>query len=143
VLAPDALLPETLGIARTIAANAPIVVRQAKKAIGRGLDADLRTGLAFEVEAYNRTVDTEDRHEGVRAFAEKRKPKSPAGSADSGRRISGDDHRAQEHARLVAGRAAARAMQRAALVPHHDVATLPQVGMDELRLRAVLVDLRE
>ena len=75
VLEPDALLPATLEIAKTIAANAPIGVRQAKKAITRGLDVDLRTGLAFEVEAYNRTVDTEDRHEGVRAFAEKRKPK--------------------------------------------------------------------
>jgi enoyl-CoA hydratase/carnithine racemase len=72
---PDALVPATLEIARKIAANAPIGVRQAKKAIMRGVDVDLRTGLAFEVEAYNRTVDTEDRHEGVRAFAEKRKPK--------------------------------------------------------------------
>ena len=73
VLEPDALLPAALGIARTIAANAPIGVRQAKKAIQRGMDVDLRTGLAFEVEAYNRTIDTEDRHEGVKAFAEKRK----------------------------------------------------------------------
>ena len=75
VLEPDALLPAVLETARRIAGNGPIGVRQAKKAIGRGMDVDLRTGLAFEVEAYNRTVDTEDRHEGVRAFNEKRKPK--------------------------------------------------------------------
>jgi enoyl-CoA hydratase/carnithine racemase len=75
VLEPDALLSATLDIARAIAGNGPIGVRQAKKAISRGLDVDLRTGLAFEVEAYNRTVDTEDRHEGVRAFNEKRRPK--------------------------------------------------------------------
>ena len=75
VCEPDALLEETLATAKTIAANAPIGVRQAKKSIHRGMDVDLRTGLAFEIEAYNRTVNTEDRFEGVRAFNEKRKPK--------------------------------------------------------------------
>jgi hypothetical protein len=39
------------------------------------MNADLRSGLAFEIEAYNRTVVTEDRLEGVRAFGEKRKPR--------------------------------------------------------------------
>lgn len=72
---PEDLMPAATEIARTICANAPIAVRQAKKAIHYGLNADLRTGLAFEIEAYNRTVGTEDRHEGVRAFAEKRKPR--------------------------------------------------------------------
>lgn len=75
VLAVGQLMPAVLEIAGKIAGNAPISVRQAKKAIHRGLDVDLRTGLAFEIEAYNRTVVTEDRLEGVRAFAEKRKPK--------------------------------------------------------------------
>ncbi|OGA46191.1 MAG: enoyl-CoA hydratase [Betaproteobacteria bacterium RIFCSPLOWO2_12_FULL_62_13] len=69
------LLPRTLEVARTLCANAPISVRQAKKAIHHGLDVGLRTGLAFEIEAYNRTVGTEDRLEGVRAFGEKRRPR--------------------------------------------------------------------
>ena len=34
----------------------------------------LADGLAFEIEAYNRTINTEDRREGVRAFNEKRQP---------------------------------------------------------------------
>lgn len=34
----------------------------------------LSDGLAFEIEAYNRTVQSEDRREGVRAFNEKRAP---------------------------------------------------------------------
>jgi enoyl-CoA hydratase len=68
------LMSKTLDAARRICANGPIAVRQAKKAIHNGLQADLRTGLAFEIEAYNRTVVTEDRLEGVRAFGEKRKP---------------------------------------------------------------------
>jgi enoyl-CoA hydratase len=35
---------------------------------------DLKNGLMFEIEAYNRLVGTEDRGEGIRAFNEKRKP---------------------------------------------------------------------
>jgi hypothetical protein len=30
--------------------------------------------MLFEIQAYNRPVRTEDRHEGVRGFHEKRKP---------------------------------------------------------------------
>ena len=66
---------EVLAIARTIAANAPIAVRQAKQAIHRGLQMDLNNAIAFELQAYNRMVDTDDRREGVRAFNEKRKPR--------------------------------------------------------------------
>lgn len=75
VLPADELMPYTLGIAAEIAANAPIAVRQAKQAIMRGEDMGLASGLSFEIECYNRTVTTQDRHEGVRAFNEKRAPK--------------------------------------------------------------------
>lgn len=75
LLPPAELLPQTLEMARRIASNAPIAVRQAKRAIGAGFETDLKTGLALEVEAYNRTVPTEDRREGVLAFNEKRKPR--------------------------------------------------------------------
>jgi enoyl-CoA hydratase len=68
------LMPAVLETAGAICANAPVSIRQAKKAIHYGLNGDLRTGLAFEIESYNRTVVTEDRLEGVRAFGEKRKP---------------------------------------------------------------------
>ena len=57
--------------AETIAANAPIAVRQAKLAIGRGGGMGVSDGLAMEIEAYNRTIPTEDRREGVAAFNEK------------------------------------------------------------------------
>jgi enoyl-CoA hydratase/carnithine racemase len=67
-------LPEALETAEAIAANAPLAVRQAKKSIHYGLQTDLLTGYRFEIEAYNRLVDTDDRREGVRAFNEKRKP---------------------------------------------------------------------
>lgn len=70
----EALLPAALETASRIAENAPLSVRQAKKSIHYGLQMDLRTGFRFEIEAYNRLVGTEDRHEGIASFNEKRKP---------------------------------------------------------------------
>ena len=71
---PGQLMSEVMDTAQTIARNAPLSVRQAKKSINLGMQMDLKTGLRFEVEAYNQLVATEDRVEGVRAFNEKRKP---------------------------------------------------------------------
>ena len=68
------LMPGVLEGAQRIAGNAPISVRQAKKSIHHGMQADLKTGLHFEVQAYDRLITTEDRHEGILAFNEKRKP---------------------------------------------------------------------
>ena len=68
------LLEAAMAMATRIAGNGPISVRQAKQAIHRGLQMSLADGLAFEIEAYNRLVPTEDRREGVRAFNERRKP---------------------------------------------------------------------
>jgi enoyl-CoA hydratase len=61
-------------IAETIAQNGPIAVRQAKKAVAWGSEVDLETGMRLSIEAYNITVNTEDRLEGVRAFNERRPP---------------------------------------------------------------------
>ncbi len=71
---PDQLLECTLDVAASIANNAPIAVKQAKQAIHKGMQMSLSDGLAFEIEAYNRTVPTQDRREGVMAFNEKRSP---------------------------------------------------------------------
>lgn len=68
------ILEKTLATASTIAANAPIAVRQALQSISKGIQLSLSDGLAFEIEAYNRTIHTEDRREGVMAFNEKRQP---------------------------------------------------------------------
>jgi enoyl-CoA hydratase len=68
------LLETALATALRIAGNAPIGVRQAKQAISRGLQMSIMDGLAFEIEAYNRVVPTEDRREGINAFNERRKP---------------------------------------------------------------------
>lgn len=74
VIAPEQLLSQTVESATRIAANAPLAVRQAKKSIRIGTQMDLNRGLQFAIEAYNHLVDTNDRHEGVRAFNEKRPP---------------------------------------------------------------------
>jgi enoyl-CoA hydratase/carnithine racemase len=71
---PGQVLADALVAAREIAANAPLSTRQAKKSIHYGLQTDIATAYRFEIEAYNRLVGSEDRHEGVRAFNEKRKP---------------------------------------------------------------------
>ncbi|GAJ40020.1 enoyl-CoA hydratase [Saccharococcus caldoxylosilyticus] len=68
------LMEKALEIAGQIAANAPIAVRQAKLAVNRGLDVDLATGLRLEQMAYEVTIPTKDRLEGLQAFKEKRKP---------------------------------------------------------------------
>ncbi len=68
------LMIKALEIAEKIAANAPIAVKQAKQAIHKGLQMSLMDGLSFEIEAYNRTVPTHDRKEGIASFNEKRPP---------------------------------------------------------------------
>ena len=51
-----------------------MAIQQAKIAINKGLDTDLKTGLEIESDAYAVLMPTEDRLEGLAAFREKRKP---------------------------------------------------------------------
>ena len=74
VCEPGELVADALAIARRIADNAPISIRQAKRSIHHGLSLSLHDGMLLEIEAYNRMVPTEDRREGILAFNEKRKP---------------------------------------------------------------------
>ena len=55
-----------------LAECAPRSVVMAKAAIDRGIDVGLDEGLRIERECYDVTLFTEDRNEGLRAFAEKR-----------------------------------------------------------------------
>ena len=63
-----------LAVAEQIADNAPLAVAAAKRAVDRGLDLDLDAGLALELEQYEAVLRSEDRLEGLQAFAEKRRP---------------------------------------------------------------------
>jgi enoyl-CoA hydratase/carnithine racemase len=70
----ECLLDEVLDVARRIAANAPLAIRQVKRAMTAGETVDLVTGYRIELEAYNQLIPTADREEGIRAFNEKRRP---------------------------------------------------------------------
>ena len=68
----EQLLPTAFEIAARIAEQGPLAVRAAKRAINGGLA--MANGLALEWEAYQSIIPTQDRLEGLRAFAEKRAP---------------------------------------------------------------------
>lgn len=74
VYPPDKLMPAARALALAICENAPLSVRAAKMAVVQGLDVPLAAGLLLENQLWGALRDTEDRLEGRRAFAEKRKP---------------------------------------------------------------------
>jgi enoyl-CoA hydratase/carnithine racemase len=69
------LLEEALVYAGEAARNAPVSLRQAKRAIDRGLDLPLDEALDLENRLYQACLGTKDRTEALRAFAEKRPPR--------------------------------------------------------------------
>ncbi len=66
-----------LELAAAIAANSPVGVRNAKRAMREGLDRSLAEGLDVEDECWAATAFSADRAEGVRAFTERRPPVWP------------------------------------------------------------------
>ena len=68
------LMEETKKMAKDIASKPPISVRAAKQAILRATDTTLEIGLDYERMLFYSLFATEDAHEGMRAFLEKRKP---------------------------------------------------------------------
>ncbi len=60
-------------LAGQIAANAPIAVRAAKRAIDEGLELPMDRAIAVEAAAFGSCFDTADQREGMGAFLEKRK----------------------------------------------------------------------
>lgn len=76
VTATGGALEEAVQLATAIAQNGPIAIQAAKKAANEGYYAPSReAGMAVEQAQYERVLATEDRLEGLKAFAEKRKPK--------------------------------------------------------------------
>lgn len=74
-IAPRAeLMERAREMAREIAKAAPVALAQAKTAIDAGMQADIGTGLEIEAQCYAVTIPTEDRLEGLAAFAQKRAP---------------------------------------------------------------------
>ena len=75
VMPVEELLPTAMEWAKRLAQHPPLAVRFAKRAINRGMQTDLDSGLEYERYAASMLVDSEDRIEGMRAFVEKRAPR--------------------------------------------------------------------
>jgi methylglutaconyl-CoA hydratase len=71
---PGLLMVEAMALAERIARNAPISLRQAKRAADAGFDLPLEEALALEHRLYQECLGSRDRQEALRAFAEKRSP---------------------------------------------------------------------
>lgn len=74
VAAPESLADTARSIAGRIAANAPLAVVAAKKLAQTGGELSLAAGLELEQQSFGNLRNSQDRIEGRRAFAEKRKP---------------------------------------------------------------------
>lgn len=71
----DRLLDEAMALATTIGDKAPISIALAKRRLSQAQSLDLATVLQLEADAILTCMDTEDWHEGIRAFGEKRAPR--------------------------------------------------------------------
>ncbi|MGM8366543.1 enoyl-CoA hydratase [Virgibacillus sp. W0181] len=70
----EELVDTAVNMAKIIATNGPIALKQAKLAINKGMQMDINTGIEFEHLCYKETLHTRDRIEGLKAFKEKRNP---------------------------------------------------------------------
>lgn len=71
---PDEFLSKTKELAELIASRGPLAVAAAKECVNRGLDMPLSNGNDFEKITFGNIAATEDMHEGLNAFLEKRDP---------------------------------------------------------------------
>lgn len=73
VYAKEELMPAAMKLAKKIASNAPIAVRNCKSAITDGFLSDLDHAVAIEEKYFSDCFETEDQQEAMKAFLEKRK----------------------------------------------------------------------
>lgn len=74
VVEPESLMNKALELARIIAGNGPLAVQMIKKVAETSSNVPLTQALEFTELAWGAMRESEDRIEGRRAFAEKRKP---------------------------------------------------------------------
>lgn len=72
VVEPEALMDEALALAGKIAAQAPVAVKLAKKAIDTGLQSDIDTGIAIENDLFAICFSTPDQKTRMEAFLNKK-----------------------------------------------------------------------
>ena len=71
----DELMAEAEKMAAAIAKNAPIAVRNCKKAINEGLDVDMDQAIVIEEKLFGDCFETEDQKYGMAFFLDKNKDK--------------------------------------------------------------------
>lgn len=69
----EELMPAAKKLASTIARNAPIAVRNCKRAINEGLQVDMDQAIVIEEKLFGDCFESCDQREGMTAFLEKRK----------------------------------------------------------------------
>ncbi|MDQ3262873.1 MAG: enoyl-CoA hydratase-related protein [Myxococcota bacterium] len=69
------LVAAAVELAQSIVQNAPLALGAAKHAVDEGLSLNMEDALRLELSKYELVLKTEDRLEGLRAFAEKRAPR--------------------------------------------------------------------
>ena len=69
----EELMPAAKKLASTIARNAPIAVRNCKRAINEGIQVDMDQAIVIEEKLFGSCFETRDQKEGMNAFLEKRK----------------------------------------------------------------------
>ena len=74
VVAKEAWLEEAKRVARDIASKGPVAQRLAKEAVNRAFETTLDAGLDHERRLLYLAFASEDAHEGLKAFGEKRPP---------------------------------------------------------------------
>ncbi|MBT5956889.1 MAG: enoyl-CoA hydratase, partial [Candidatus Marinimicrobia bacterium] len=75
-LSPDGEVLETaIDLATELMENAPLALRAAKMSISKGYELSVSDALEVEKEAYEITLNSEDRTEALKAFSQKRPPK--------------------------------------------------------------------
>lgn len=75
LVAPSQVLSRARDLANRIAQNPPLAIRMAKKALYKGMnETDLRSQMDYEIFIQGGLMRTEDFHEGVTSFFEKREP---------------------------------------------------------------------
>lgn len=71
----ETLMEEAQKMAKRIAMQAPIAIRNIKKAVNDGLELPIDEAIDVEVALFSECFASEDQKEGMRAFVEKRKEK--------------------------------------------------------------------
>ncbi len=74
VIPPERLLPVVMNVGAMIASKSPFAIRAIKDALRAGANTGQAEGILYENKLFALCMESEDKHEGVTAFLEKRPP---------------------------------------------------------------------